>query len=89
MWLYHLIRSTREAFPYMLMALLIFEAILAFGLMFVFPPGSLGLVFIGLLTLLCSGLIRSLLLASERMVGRLVGIQAKPLDPDGDRAAAS
>lgn len=89
MWIYHLIRSTREAFPYLLMALLIFEAILAFALMFVFPPGSLALVFIGLLTLLCSGLIRSLLLAGERTVGRLVGIPAEPLEPDGDGAAAS
>ena len=89
MWLYHLIRSTREAFPYLLMALLIFEAILAFGLMFIFPPGSLGLVFIGLLTLLCSGLIRSLLLACERMVGRLVGAPVEPIDPDGERASTS
>ncbi len=89
MWIYHLIRSAREAFPYVLMALLIFEAILAFGLMFVFPPGSLGLVFIGLLTLLCSGLIRSLLLASERVVGRLVGAPAEPVEPDGDRAHTS
>ena len=89
MWLYHLIRSTREAFPYLLMALLIFEGILAFGLMFIFPPGSLGLVFIGLLTLLCSGLIRSLLLACERMVGRLVGVPVEPIDPDGDRPPTS
>lgn len=74
MWIYQLIRAAREAFPYVMMTLLVFEAILAFGLMFVFPPGSLGLVFLGLLTLLWSGLIRSLLMRCERLVGRLAGV---------------
>ncbi len=74
MWIYQLIRAAREAFPYVMMTLLVFEAILAFGLMFVFPPGSLGLVFLGLLTLLWSGLIRSVLMSCERLVGRLAGV---------------
>ncbi len=80
MWLYQLIRAAREAFPYVMMTLLVFEAILAFGLMFVFPPGSLGLVFLGLLTLLWSGLIRSVLMRFERLIGRLVGVPLEAIE---------
>jgi len=84
MWLYHLIRSTREAFPYWLMGLLILEGWVGLCLMFIFPPGSLAMVFIGLLTLLCSGLVKSMLVMLERSVGRMVGVQVDAAEPPGD-----
>lgn len=84
MWLYQLIRSTRESFPYWLMGLLILEGWVGLCLMFIFPPGSLAMVFIGLLTLLCSGVVKSMLGMLERTVGRILGVQADASEGSSD-----
>ena len=51
MLLYRIVRLIDASFPYFMAALVIFEFCAAFVLMFIFPPGSLGLIFIGLLTI--------------------------------------
>ena len=84
MWLYQLIRSTRKSIPYWLMGLLILEGWVGLCLMFVFPPGSLAMVFIGLLTLLCSGVVKSLLSMLERSVGRILGVQTGTTEASSD-----
>ncbi len=89
MWLYRLIHSARESFPYWLMALLIGQGVLAFLMMFTFPPGSLAMVFIGLITLVLSGVVRSVLELLERTVARLIGITIEPTENGQDSSLQS
>lgn len=86
MWLYRLIQAMRLNFPWWLMGILIIEGFFGLMLMFIFPPGALGMVFLGLLTLLLSGLIKSGLAAMERLVAGLLGIKTTPPSPGEPKA---
>ncbi|MAB83147.1 MAG: hypothetical protein CMJ24_06890 [Phycisphaerae bacterium] len=66
------------------MALLILQGVLAFLMMFAFPPGSLAMVFIGLITLVLSGVVKTILELLERTVARLVGITIEPAENGQD-----
>lgn len=50
--LHRIIRFIADRFVYWVLVLLVVEGVLAFALMCIFPPGSLTLVFLGLITLL-------------------------------------
>lgn len=52
MTLHRIVRFIAERFAYWVLALLVVEGVLAFVMMCVFPPGSLAMVFLGLITLL-------------------------------------
>lgn len=64
--LYRIIRFIDATFPYFMVGVVIMEFCAALILMFVFPLGSLALIFIGLLTITVAGLGSKCLSAIER-----------------------
>ena len=68
--LYHILRRFNESFSYLLLALFVASFFFAFVLMFVYPLGSLILLFLGLGGLWGSAIIRFLARFIERYLAR-------------------
>ncbi len=69
-------------FGFLILGLLIAEGVLAFLLMFMFPPASLLLVFLGLATIALSIPAQGLLSLIDRSLARLLRIEMPPLEGD-------
>jgi hypothetical protein len=73
MILIRFVRWLRSALPYMLMATLFSEGLLAAVAMFIFPPISVGLVFVGLGTIALYVLTGSVLARIDQVLAKAFG----------------
>ncbi len=82
MRIWKIIHSMRVNFGFLVLGLLITEGVLAFLMMFMFPPASLLLVFLGLVTIGLSIPAQGLLSLIDRWLARLLRIEMPPLEGD-------
>ena len=82
MRIWKIIHAMRVNFGFLTLGLLIAEGVLAFPLMFIFPPASLLLVFLGLATIALSFPAQGLLSLIDNWLARLLGIEMPPLEGD-------
>ena len=73
MWLLRLLRSFHGNFAIWLMALLIAEGLFGLVMMFIFPPISLAMVFLGLISLALAIVIKALLGSCIDLLARILG----------------
>ena len=73
MWILRSLRSLQENFAFWLLGLLVAEGIIGLVMMFIFPPMSLAMVFLGLITLALAIVIKFLLGGCIEMLARLLG----------------
>ena len=73
MWLLRLLCSFHDNFAYWLLALLIAEGFFGLVMMFIFPPISLAMVFLGLISLALALVIKPLLGGSIQLLARILG----------------
>jgi hypothetical protein len=85
MRLWKIIHAMRVNFGFLILGLLILEGTLAFPLMFIFPPASLLLVFLGLGTIALSIPAQGLLYMIDHSLARFLGIEVPPLEGDDPR----
>jgi hypothetical protein len=76
MLLLKIIRGCREQLPFVVMAILICQGVLALASMFIMPPISLLMVFVGLATLGVAAVARIMLDACDSVLSRWLGVPA-------------
>ena len=86
MWLLRILLSIQENFGLWIMGILIAEGVFAFVTMFIFPPASIAMVFLGLLTLGLSIVAKALLGWSILLLCRILKV-APPTPPDSANTA--
>ena len=74
MWLLRILNCLQENFAFGLMGLLVAEGIFGLVMMFVFPPASLAMVFLGLVTLALSVIVKVPLNWSVAILSRMLGV---------------
>ena len=74
MWLLRLLVSFHDNFAYWLLALLIAEGLFGLVMMFIFPPISLAMVFLGLFSLAVALVLKPLLGGSIQVLARILGM---------------
>ena len=82
MRIWKIIHAMRMNFGFLILGLLISEGLLAFFLMFLFPPGSLLLVFLGLMTIALSIPAQGLLSLVDHGLARLLRSEMPSLEGD-------
>ena len=82
MRIWKIIHGMRVNFGFLILGLLMAEGVLAFLLMFMFPPASLLLVFLGLATIGLSIPAQGLLSLIDHWLARFLGIEMPPLEGD-------
>ena len=86
MWLLRILLSIQENFGLWIIGILIAEGVFAFVTMFIFPPASIGMVFLGLLTLGLSIVAKALLGWSIILLCRILKVPP-PTPPDSANTA--
>ena len=82
MWLLRILVSIHENFGLWIMGFLIAEGMFAFVMMFIFPPASIVMVFLGLITIGASIVVKFLLNGSILLLCRLLKVDPPaPAEP--------
>ena len=82
MWLLRILVSIQENFGLWIIGILVAEGIFAFVMMFIFPLASIGMVFLGLLTLGLSIVAKILIGWSILLLCRILKVTPPtPIDP--------
>ena len=83
MWLLRLLVSFHENFAYWLLGLLIIEGLFGLAMMFIFPPMSLAMVFLGLITLAIALVLKPIIRSGIVLLARILGTSPPPLAGPG------
>ncbi|MCH2148647.1 MAG: hypothetical protein MK095_04375 [Phycisphaerales bacterium] len=75
MWLLRILTALQDNFGLWLMCILIAEGLFAFIMMFMFPPASLAMVFLGLITLGLSIIVKMCLGWVIRILARVLRVE--------------
>jgi hypothetical protein len=75
MWLLRILTALQDNFGLWLMCILIAEGLFAFVMMFMFPPASLAMVFLGLITLGLSIIVKMCLGWAIRILARALRVE--------------
>ncbi len=86
MWLLRLLVSFHENFAYWLLGLLIVEGLFGLAMMFIFPPMSLAMVFLGLITLALALVLKPITRSSILLLAKILGTSPPSLSEPGTTA---
>ena len=86
MWLLRILTALQENFGLWLMGILIAEGLFAFIMMFMFPPASLAMVFLGLITLALSIIVKLCLRWAIRILARALRVEVPTANSEAPAA---